>query len=71
MILATSAFSMRSAMRCGTRCGARSGTSVASEQKYLLTNRWLCGIARADKRDYFTKSALVKKKSFRQIKFFA
>ena len=38
---------------------------------YLLTNRGLCGIARADKRDYFTKSALVKKKSFRQIKFFA
>lgn len=39
--------------------------------KYLLTNRWLCGIARADKCDYFTKSSLVKKKSFRQIKFFA
>lgn len=59
---------MRSATRCGARCGARSGTST---KKILLTNRGLCGIARADKRDYFTKSALVKKKSFRQIKFFA
>ncbi len=39
--------------------------------RMFLTNRGLCGIARADKRDYFTKSALVKKKSFRQIKFFA
>ena len=57
--------------RCAERCGARCGTSVVCEQKYLLTNRGLCGIARADKRDYFTKSALVKKKSFRQIKFFA